>query len=128
MLILSKPGAGVATSGSAVFTGAVAFGAITPGEIVYVAFPKLDKILVPYPSFAKIPPDTNVISVDPFTVVAVLVRKLIVKTSPLEPLYPGLGTPPANSIVPSALENFGSSAHMVNTDPDLETDVTESLA
>jgi hypothetical protein len=48
-------------------------------------------------------------------------RKVILKTTPLDPTKPGEGKPPLNSSVPFALENVGSWDQNWKMEPVLET-------
>src|SRR5258708_28563974 len=106
---ISGVGSGVAGVSVGVALGVIAAAA----PIKILARPKLSKIFVPWPSLAKIAPETGDTSVNPRTVVADLALNLIVKITPPLPLKPGLGTPPPKLIVPSEFEKEGSVAQSV---------------
>ena len=88
--------------------------------IVSVAGDLAEVTSVPIPSFALTVPELKLIVAEP----ARFALNTIVRIFPFEPLYPGFGTPPLKSIIPSVFENEGFSTHRGSTEPAVLTDWT----
>lgn len=86
------------------------------GSVIFIVILLLvPRMFVPAPSFAKTcdPPEIEIVA-DPFA----LARNVILPSDPLEPLYPGLGSPQLMVAVDAVYE--GSCVKSVQTEPPLE--------
>src|SRR3989344_3221566 len=82
------------------------------------AFPKLAKMLVPFPSFARAEPEEKLTRADP----AAFGLKFIARIFPFAPANPGLSTIPSKLTVPTLLETDGSCPQRVKIEPVFESE------